>query len=144
MLTLEKAIIFATTAHTGQKDRAGLPYILHPLHVMSEMDTDMERIVAVLHDVTEDSECCLEDITKDLGLTEEMHIALFNLDKNNFNSYTSMIEAIKLNPISKKVKLADLEHNMDIRRVLGRADMSEKDRHRIAKYFRAWSFLKGE
>ena len=144
MLTVERAITYAVEAHFGQKDKSGRPYILHPLHVMMQMETDTERVVAILHDVTEDSECTLKSLHSSLNITEEIHNALFALDKNNFEDYMQMIIAIKMNPIARKVKIADLEHNMDIRRVLGREQMDDKDKDRMAKYFKAWSYLKGE
>jgi len=143
MFTLEDAINIAVKAHKGQKDKAYESYILHPLHVMMQMDTDTERIVAVLHDVTEDSDITLLFL-KHMGITEEISLALFALDKNNFNSYDEMIAVCKLNPIARKVKLADLEHNMTLKRTLGREEMNEKDKERIAKYYKSWIFLKGE
>ena len=149
MLTLDRAIALAVEAHTGQKDLSGVSYILHPLFVMSKMVTDTERIVAVLHDVTEDTDHTLDGLCE-LGLTEEMHGALFLLDKNNHpgdtkeDRYYNMIHAIKLNPIARKVKIADLEHNMDLRRIIGRQKMNDKDKKRVEMYMWAWSELTGE
>lgn len=143
MLTLEKAILFVTEAHMGQKDKAGLPYILHPLHIMMQMGTDTERIIAVLHDVLEDTDHTVDDLIA-LGITEDMEIALHALNKNNFDTYMDMIRYCKLYPMARKVKIADLEHNMDLKRVLGREKMTEDDKERMAKYFAAWTYLKGE
>ncbi len=148
MLTLEDAIELAVIAHKGQKDLSGRPYILHPLTVMMDMCTDAERIVAILHDVTEDTEHTLEDLDK-LGLTEEMYDALHLLDKNNYEGekierYRAMITAIKGHPLARVVKIADLKHNMDLRRIIGREDMNDKDMKRIKQYTWAWSFLTGE
>ena len=148
MLTLEDAIVFATTAHKGQKDLSGAPYILHPLTVMSKMETDTERIIAVLHDTTEDTKATLDDIT-DLGATEEIVRALWLLDKHNYEGtkqirYSNMIVNIRKNLMAKKVKIADLEHNMDLRRIIGREKLEQKDKDRIEKYLWAWTLLKGE
>jgi (p)ppGpp synthase/HD superfamily hydrolase len=150
MLTLEHAIVFATQAHAGQKDLVGIAYIVHPLSVMMKMDTDTERIVAVLHDVTEDTAFTLEDI-KELGITEEMCIALKLLDKNAHSPaddkelrYKNMVVAIAANPLARKIKVADLEHNMDLFRIIGRKQMKQKDMERINKYMWAWSYLTGK
>ena len=144
MLTLENAIIFAIYAHEGQKDLSGQPYILHPLNVMSRMDTDTERIVAVLHDVTEDSDCTLEVLISVLGLTEEISNALYLLDRNNHSDYKKMIHHIKKDYIATKVKIAYLEHNLDVKRIIGRKGLTEKDKERLSKYLWSWSYLKGD
>ncbi len=143
MLTLEDVLIFASKAHMGQKDLSGKPYILHPIAVMNSMDTDTERIVALLHDVTEDTKYTLEDL-RQIGITEEINTALCLLDKNNHENYEAMIKKIKHYPLARKVKIADLEHNMDLRRIIGREEMDEKDTARIKKYMWAWSYLTGE
>ena len=146
MLTLEDAITLATKAHKGQKDLSGMPYILHPLHVMSKMDTITEMIVAVLHDVTEDTDYTIEHI-RCSGITEEINDALIMLDKNKHdkeNQYEKMIKIIKNNPVARKVKIADLEHNMDLRRIINREDMEEVDLERFRKYMWAWSYLTGK
>ena len=143
MLTLEKAIIFATEAHAGQKDKAGQAYILHPLTVMSRMDTDTERIVALLHDVIEGTEWSISDLNNQFKLSEEVILAVNLLTKMEGQDYDKYIEAIKNNVIARKVKIADLEHNMDIKRVLGRRNMTDKDMQRLAKYYKAWSYLTG-
>src|SRR5690606_4009556 len=109
MLTLEKAIIFATEAHAGQKDKSGQAYILHPLTVMSKMDTDTERIVAILHDVIEDTSYTLDDLQKLFHLSEEKLIAVDLLTKKEGYDYDKYIQNIKDNPIARKVKIADLE-----------------------------------
>lgn len=143
MITLEEAIILATEAHKGQTDLCGEPYILHSLFVMSKMDIIIEKIVAVLHDVTEDTDYTLDDLSK-YKLTENVVIALWLLDKNNHKDYETMIKHIERNSIAKKVKIADLEHNMDLRRIINGNDMSEKDMKRIKKYMWSWNYLKNE
>ena len=87
MLTLEKAIVLATEAHENQKDLYGCAYILHPLTVMTKMSIDSERIVAVLHDVVEDTDYTLELLVEVLEITREIYNALHLLDKNNHEDY---------------------------------------------------------
>jgi len=145
MLTLENTIIFATQAHMGMRDKSGRSYILHPLSVMMRMDTDAERITALLHDVLEDCpSISLEDIRRDLKATQEILIALTLLTKTKGCDYDVYIEGIKDNPLACKVKIADLEHNMDLTRTLGRRNMTEKDMLRMAKYYKSWSYLTGK
>lgn len=149
MLTLEKAIELAVKAHKNQKDLSGLPYILHPIHVMSKMTTVSEMIVAILHDVTEDTKYTIENIRK-LGITEEINDALITLDKNCYSGtdkeqrYNNMIRRIKKDGIASKVKIADLEHNMDLRRIINRENMNKEDLERIQRYMWAWSYLTGK
>lgn len=149
MLILEDAIELATRAHKGQKDLSGMPYILHPLHVMSKMNTISEMIVAVLHDVTEDTDYTIGSIGV-MGITEEIHDALIILDKNKHDGatkeekYENMIKKIKFSHIARKVKIADLEHNMDLRRIINRENLKEEDLKRFQRYMWAWSYLTGK
>lgn len=142
MISVDKAIQFASKWHEGQKDTWGDPYILHVLHVMMQMDTEAERIVAVLHDVIEDTEATEQDLL-DLGCSEQMITAILCLTKDKNEDYMRMIERIKLNPIAKKVKIADLEHNMEIRRLKNRRNLEDKDMNRLKKYLTAWTVLTG-
>ena len=144
MLNIEDVIQYATKKHKGQKDLSGQPYILHPLNLMLKMGNDSERIVALLHDVIEDTDTTLLDLEIDLGLTDEMLVAIDLLTKDEKEDYMDMIKRIKKHPIARKVKIADLEHNMDFHRTLGRECMNEKDKNRIAKYYQARVYLIGE
>jgi (p)ppGpp synthase/HD superfamily hydrolase len=144
MLTLEDAIIYATKAHKGQKDLSGQPYILHCLAVMMQMDTDTERIIAVLHDVIEDTKTSFRKLYADLNITEEMIDCLSLLSRLPNQDYFEYIKEIKKNPTARKIKIADLMHNMDFHRTLGREEMTEKDKNRIAKYYKARTYLIGE
>jgi hypothetical protein len=142
MISVDRAIQFAAQWHEGQKDTWGDPYILHVLRVMMEMDSEAERIVAVLHDVLEETGCT-EEALVDLGCTEQMIDAIKCLTKNKDEDYTIMIERIKINPISRKVKIKDLEHNMEIKRLKNRRNLTEKDMARLKKYLTAWTILTG-
>jgi (p)ppGpp synthase/HD superfamily hydrolase len=141
MNLLEKVITFALEAHTGQIDKYGRPYILHPLHLMSQMDTDEERMVALLHDVVEDTNRTPADIAA-LGVPHSVveAVALLTHHKEQI-PYLDYVRALKSNPLARKVKLADLRHNMDIRRMDA---IREKDAARLERYRRAWQILTTE
>jgi (p)ppGpp synthase/HD superfamily hydrolase len=138
MTLLEQCIVFALEAHVGQKDRFGQPYILHPLHLMAQMATEEEQMTAVLHDVIEDTEATLADI-RAMGLPESViqAVGLLTHDKDNV-PYEEYVRQLKPDAIARKVKLADLQHNMDIRRL---PVVKENDAVRMEKYRRAWEFL---
>jgi len=131
--TLERAIAIAATAHAGQVDKGGAPYILHPLKVMLRMSNLEERIVAVLHDVVEDCGISLEDLRKE-GFSEAVLSAIESVAKVPGESYEDFVERAAQNPIGRVVKLADLEENSDLSRI---ASPSWEDLERIEKYRRA-------
>ena len=131
--TLERAIAIAATAHAGQVDKGGAPYILHPLKVMLRMTSLEERIVAVLHDVVEDCEISLDDLRKE-GFSEEVLTAIASVTKVPGESYEDFVERAAQNPIGRVVKLADLEENSDLSRI---ASPSWEDLERVEKYRRA-------
>jgi len=130
---LDKAIHIAAKAHEGQRDKAGQPYILHPLRVMFSMRNETERICAVLHDVIEDSDISLEYL-KEVGFSEEILVALEALTKCANESYDDFIDRVVKNKIASKVKLADLTDNMDLSRL---PNPSEEDYERVKKYRKA-------
>jgi (p)ppGpp synthase/HD superfamily hydrolase len=138
MNQLERAIRIALEVHEGQTDRYGQPYILHPLFVMMRMDTENERTAAVLHDVIEDSETTLEDL-RAAGFPIEVleAVRLLTHDKQN-TSYETYVQRLKPNAIARKIKLADLQHNMDIRRM---DEVRNEDLARLERYRRAWETL---
>lgn len=138
---LNKAIEIATKAHEGQVDKAGKPYIGHPLRVMNMGVTNDEKIVRVLHDVVEDSDWTFEQLATE-GFSVEVVEALRCVTKlSESESYDKFIERIKANPLAVKVKLNDLTDNMDVRRL---AYISEKDVKRLRKYLKAYKQLLGE
>lgn len=134
MATLDDALRVAVAAHTGQKDRNGAPYILHPLRMMLRQHTDTERIVAVLHDVIEDSDWTLTDLRRE-GFSEEIIAAVDSVTRRENETYTAFVARTKQNPLGSRIKLADLEDNMDLRRI---DKLEEKDFERLAKYHLAW------
>ena len=131
-----KAMEIAYKAHHGQVDKSGVPYIFHPIHLAEQMDTEDECIVALLHDVVEDTEMTFEQLEKDFSETVIQALKLVTRDKNE--DYMQYVEKIKMNPIAKKVKLADLHHNSDITRL---EKMTIIDLKRNKKYEKAIKFL---
>src|SRR4051794_37502988 len=134
MPTLKDAIALATEAHRGQVDKSGQPYILHPIRVMLRCQTEPQRIAAVLHDVVEDTGRTFDDL-RGLGYPEEVIKALDCLTKRDGEAYEAFVERAASDPIARVVKIADIEDNMDLRRL---SDVSEKDVERIGRYVRAW------
>ena len=135
---LERAIQIALEAHTGQLDKGGSPYILHPLRVMMSVDLELEKIVAVLHDVVEDSNWTFEDLLAE-GFSIEVIEALQSVTKESPDEdYDLFIQRAIHNPIGRKVKLADLRDNLDVTRI---TELAEKDLQRINKYKKALKIL---
>jgi (p)ppGpp synthase/HD superfamily hydrolase len=137
MANLERAIELAVKHHKGQVDKAGQSYILHPLRLMLTMSTESERIVAVLHDIVEDTPITLDNLREE-GFGEKIVTAIECVTKQAGEDYDSFIERISHNPLATAVKLADLEDNMDLSRL---SDVTEKDLLRVAKYQRAKKVL---
>src|SRR6476659_4093596 len=107
---LEKAISIAVEAHRGQKDKNGKPYILHPISVMGKVDTETEKIVAVLHDVVEDTDWTFDQLKKE-GFPQEIIEALDGVTKREGESYEDFVNRSARNPSSRRIKLADIEDN---------------------------------
>ena len=139
---LERAIGLALEVHRGQIDKAGRPYILHPLRLMVAMTSEEARVVAVLHDVVEDSEATFEDLAA-LGLSEEALAALRLLthddDDGSEANYFAYVARIKANPLALAVKLADLADNLDVSRL---PSLTERDSRRLNKYLKAREILR--
>jgi len=136
---LEKAISIAVEAHRGQRDRTGAPYILHPMRVMAGVDSDTEKMVAILHDVVEDTDWTFEKLAQE-GFSDEVIEALKCVTKREGEEYENFVKRSAGNETARRVKIADLEHNMDARRL---SEATEKDVERLRKYVRAWRSLKG-
>ena len=134
-------MLIAYDAHKEQTDKNGLPYIFHPFHLAEQMDTEEEIIVALLHDVIEDSDATLDEL-RSYKFSEQVIGALSVLTHANDAPYSRYILAIKYsgNPIAVKVKLADLRHNSDETRL---DTVDEKARERIGKYKKAIGVLSG-
>lgn len=135
--TLERAIEIAARTHAGQHDKGGAPYILHPLRVMLRVAPGAQQIVAVLHDVVEDSELTFEDLERE-GFSAEVIAGLRAVTKIEGESYDDFVARAALDPVGKAVKLADLAENSDLSRI---PEPSHKDLERVAKYKRAIAYL---
>ena len=131
--TLERAIEIAAAIHAGQTDKGGAPYILHPLRVMLRVAPGAQQIVAVLHDVVEDSDgkITFDDLARE-GFSQEV------IDGE---SYEAFIARAALDPVGKAVKLADLAENSDLSRI---DRPTQKDLERVEKYRRAMEYLRGD
>ncbi len=140
MSYVEAAIAIALKAHAGQVDKAGAPYILHPLRVMAAMTTDMERAAAVLHDVIEDSPLTGADLI-DAGMPHAVVDAVVAVTKVKPCVYEDYLDQVKRNPIARTVKLADLRGNMNLDRL---PMLTDEDWQRHWKYQHAVRYLLNE
>lgn len=134
----EKALRIAKTAHEGQYDKGGKPYILHPLTVAGKVEKPEEKITALLHDVVEDTDVTLEELS---GTFPPLIVdAVDRLTKKKGQGYSleKYLEGVRENEIARKVKLADLEHNMDLSRI---PNPTEEDYRRGEKYRKCTEFL---
>ena len=129
----KRAILFAFDAHRGQYDKSGLPYISHPLHVAESMETEDECVVALLHDVLEDTDITIEDLTR-IGISDRQIAALRLLCHDDSVPYLEYVQAIRVDPIARTVKLADLYHNSDLTRlnVITTQDIERVEKYKLA------------
>ncbi|MBF0261574.1 MAG: GTP pyrophosphokinase [Magnetococcales bacterium] len=139
MSNLNRAIALASEAHVGQLDKSRQPYILHPLRLMMRLESQEERIVAVLHDVVEDCGVSFEAL-RDMGFSDAVLVALDHLTHRPDESYDDYIGRIAAHPLARRVKIVDLEDNMDVRRLP--APLLDQDWTRLQKYHRIWSYLR--
>jgi hypothetical protein len=133
--SMEATLAFALGKHWGQVDKAGAPYILHPVRVMLRMSTDEERRVALLHDVMEDCGVTREQLLA-LGYPKREVEAIAALTKRSseHGDYMAFIRRVERNPLAARVKLGDLEDNMDLSRL---RVISEDVKARWRKYLKA-------
>ncbi len=138
MATLEDAIALAVRAHRGQTDKAGAPYVLHVLRVMLRMPDETAMTAAVLHDVVEDTPHTLDGL-RAAGFSEAVVDAVDALTRRGGETYEAFVRRAGRNPVARLVKRADLEDNMDLRRI---ARPTDKDLARLRKYRAAWELLR--
>ena len=132
-----KAMKLCFSAHKNQQDKSGLPYVFHPIHLAEQMDDEYTTVVALLHDVMEDSFYTLEDL-RQMGYPEAVLDALVLMTHRESVPYMDYVLAIKPNAIAKKVKLADLRHNSDTTRLV---EITPRDLERVEKYKQAIALL---
>lgn len=131
------ALELAVEKHKNQTDKAGNPYILHPLHVMENVNSKEGKIVAILHDIIEDTDITENYLLK-IGLSKRIVDAVVALTRSEDMDYQEYIKNLSSNPLAKEVKLADLEHNMNLKRL---PTLEEKDLERNRKYQIAYHYL---
>lgn len=137
MSYVDLALEIATVAHRGQVDKAGIDYIEHPKVVASYVTEGEEKSTAYLHDVLEDADVTADDLMRQ-GILHQVVTAVETLTKNSKEPYFTYLEKVKLNPIARVVKLADLKHNSDLSRL---PSPTEEDYKRLEKYKKAIAFL---
>lgn len=140
MSTLERAIQIAVAAHAGQRDKGGQPYVTHPLRLMARVDGDDARIVAVLHDVVEDTPTTLDDLRRE-GFGEAVLAAVALVTHEKGVPYADYVAGCKPDPIARQVKLADLEDNTRLDRTILRPDRAARDFARVHRYLLSFKFL---
>ena len=133
---LKKAEDIATKAHKGQFDRCGVEYINHPRTVASYVDNPKEKIVAWLHDTIEDTDITEADLRPVFG--DEITDAVVALTKTEGEDYFDYISRVIKNPLSARVKIADLTHNMKPDRI---PHPTEEDQKRMEKYKKAYEIV---
>lgn len=138
MATLEKALDIAYKAHKGQVDKSGHLYILHPLRVMLKQKSDKYRIVAILHDIVEDTYVTLYDLTN-MDFSKDIVDAVDAITRREGETVKKYYQRVMANEIAIKVKIADLEDNLDITRLL---TVKDKDLKRVHMYHQYWKKLK--
>ena len=130
-----RAMNLAYSAHHGQYDKGGVPYIFHPIHLAEQMDDEISTCVALLHDTVEDTDVTLEQLA--LEFPKEVVDAVALLTHDDDVEYFDYVRAIKANPVAVQVKLADLSHNGDPKRI---CNQGNQERRRI-KYAAARAIL---
>lgn len=133
----KKALEICFEAHKDQRDKSGMPYVFHPFHLAEQMKDEATTVVALLHDVVEDSDFTFADLEKE-GFNKDIIDALKLLTHSDGSKYMEYVKRIKENKIAKAVKLADLRHNSDTTRldVIDESAIKRRD-----KYLKAIKFL---
>jgi hypothetical protein len=140
MATIERALQIAARAHAGQKDKEGLPYILHPLRAMLSLQGEEAQIVAVLHDVLEDTAVTADDL-RQAGFSEPVVAAVLCVTHRRDEPYADYVVRCKGNEIARRVKLADLADNWRLDRTILRPQRFEADVARLRKYVLSYKYL---
>ena len=133
----KKALKLCFEAHREQTDKSGMPYVFHPFHLAEQMDSEESTIVALLHDVVEDTDYTLRDLTS-MGFSNSIIEALTLMTHDPKVPYMEYVKAISANSLATKVKLADLRHNSDLSRL---EQIDEKALSRVEKYAAAIKLL---
>ena len=135
----KKALKLCFAAHKDQTDKSGMPYVFHPFHLAEQMPDEETTIVALLHDVVEDTDYTLEDLAAE-GFGKEILEAVALMTHEDDVPYLDYVAKLKDNPIARAVKLADLAHNSDLSRI---GEIDDETRERLEKYKKAMELLEG-
>ena len=133
----KKALKLCFEAHKNQYDKSGMPYVFHPFHLAEQMTTEETTVVALLHDLVEDTDYTIADLTE-MGFPKAITDAIQLMTHGEGVDYFAYVAAIKENPIAKAVKIADLTHNSDLTRL---DEVTEKALSRREKYQKALKML---
>ncbi|WP_238396940.1 GTP pyrophosphokinase [Pseudomonas putida] len=134
---IDMGLEWALKAYRGKVDKGGKPYILHPLRLMARLDDPISQLVALLHDVIEDSPITGDEL-REAGFPESVVSTVEVLTRRQGETYEAFIDRIRTNPLARKVKLLDIEDNLNLLRL---SAVTDKDLKRVAKYHRAWKRL---
>ncbi len=140
MATIERALQIAAKAHEGQRDKEGLPYVLHPLRVMMAVQGEEAQVVAVLHDVVEDTPVTPDDL-RQAGFSEAVLAAVECVTHRKGEPYADYVVRCKANEVARRVKLADLGDNARLDRTILRPQRLRQDLARIRRYALSYKFL---
>lgn len=135
----KKALKLCFEAHKDQVDKTGMPYVFHPFHLAEQMTDELSTVCALLHDVVEDTDTTLDDLSA-MGFPKEVTEALSLLTHDESVPYMDYVLMISKNPIAKKVKIADLKHNSDLTR-MDESEIDEWALRRTEKYKKALQML---
>ena len=133
----KKALLISFNAHKDQVDKSGMPYVYHPFHLAEQMDDEYSTCVALLHDVVEDTAVTVEYLAKQ-GFPPEVTDAIKLMTHDETVPYLDYVAKLKINPIARKVKIADLKHNSDLSRL---DHINDKALKRAEKYRAAIELL---
>lgn len=133
----KKALKLSFEAHKEQIDKSGMPYVYHPFHLAEQMQDEYTTVVALLHDIVEDTDYTLSDLSS-MGFNDDIVSAIALMTHNVSVPYMDYVARIAKNPIAKAVKLTDLQHNSDLTRF---DTVTQKDLDRVEKYKKAIELL---
>lgn len=133
----KKALKLCFEGHKEQKDKSGLPYVFHPFHLAEQMTTEETTVVALLHDLLEDTSYTANDLAA-MGFDKDIIDAICLMTHSDEVDYMDYVRAMKENPIARRVKIADLKHNSDLTRL---DTVDEKSLKRREKYLKALALL---
>lgn len=137
MNIIEKSLAMALSAYSGQRDKSGRSYILHPLRVMAKMQNEDEMAVALLHHVVKGSDYTAKDLM-DAGIPSHVVGAVECLTRVDGEAYEEFIDRVQTNPLATAVMIADLEDKMDILRL---ERLGENELRSVAQYHKGWRTL---